>query len=661
MNHYHPMALQLAAALLLFLPQTSDAGEATYHLWAGDQYLGQAPPLRHDPGLGPAEDVPVPVAPPPRMELMIVTTRELVEGSALLYEFIDFRRAEGWEVRLAVEEDWDVPVSSGPDDTPDRLRAFLAEEYLDDPGAFLLLIGDPDPSVGDLPMKMSHPLESVLHYYDDWLAAEFEEIPTDFYYADLDGDWDCDGDGRAAEYPDDDGAGCVNFDPELYVGRLPVYRGDAGALDELLARALDRDLEPDTRYRTGVLLPAALFGVAGTSYPTGGEYPGNQDGACIVDALYRELPPAFQEGATRLYEDAGLVTSVYDHEGPLERDEVVDRWNDGRGIVVWCGHGAPAGVYRTYWDNDDNGDGSAEDSECAYPPFLESNDAADLEAAPGAFTWHVSCDNGFPERMDNIGAALLYGGAIATATASRPAFGATVDWGETWEPRPDLASSATCGYFYALELAAGRTAGEALAYTKHALPGDGWTEEAYGVDFTGAAWTTRMEYNLYGDPTRSLGLCEGDEDCDDGSSCNGTESCIDGLCARDGDPIDCSHLDDGCNLGSCDPGSDTCVTAPRLDGTGCDDGLWCTESDECGDGICAGVERDCGDRDGYDVYCDEASESCISELQDDIVNQAGCTCRVVAGRPHTPYLLGWFTLLAFGYGRRAIARRKENG
>ena len=652
-NQLRPVVL-LAAFLLL--PRAAAADEektvATYHLWAGDHYLGLAP-------ADSASGMPVPSAPPPRRELMIVTTRELVEDSTLLYPFIDFRRAEGWQVQLAVEDDWDVPVSSGPDEIQDRLRAYLAELYVDDPGAFLLLIGDPDPAVGDLPMKMSHPMEALLHYYDDYLAEDFAQIPTDFYYADLDGDWDCDGDGKAAEYPDDDGAGCVNFEPELYVGRLPVYGGDAGELDQLLARALDRDLEEQTTYRGDVLFPAALFGVAGTSYPTGGEYPDNQDGACIVDALYLELPPSFQEGTHRLYEDAGLVTSAYDHEGPLERDEVVDRWNDGRGIVVWCGHGSPTGVYRTYWDNDDNGDGTADDSECSYPPFLESDDAGDLQGAPGAFTWHVSCSNGQPEQRNNIGTALLYGGAAATGTASRPAFGTTVEWGQTWEPRPDLATSATAGKVYALELAGGATVGEAMAYTKHALPGDGWTEEYYGIDYTGAAWTTRMQYNLYGDPTRSLGLCEGDGDCDDGSSCNGTESCVDGFCAREGDPIDCSHLDDACNLGSCDPDGDACVAMPRLDGTRCDDGLWCTESDECGDGTCAGVERDCGTRDGYDIYCDEDAQSCVSELLDDVVNQAGCTCRLAGGRSPIPTLAGCLALLAFAFFRRFATLRKE--
>jgi len=570
------------------------------------------------------------------MELVILTTWDLAVRSEQLFRFTEFRAAEGWGVLLFTESDWNQPVDDGPDDRQARIRAFLAERYLDDPGAYLLLVGDPDPESGDVPMRNVHPLSDVVHYYDDWLAEEMDPMPTDFYYADLDGEWDCDGDGRYGEYPDDAGSGCVDFGPELYVGRLPIYDGDVEALDELLARVLARDLETDKRYRADVLLPGALFGVDGAPAPTGGEYPEHDDGACILATIHRDLPDTFD--ATRLFEDEGLCTSPYPHEGPLTQSEVVDRWADGRGVVIWAGHGAPTGVYRTVWSDDTNGDGNADGDECAYPPFMESTDAADLTDVPGAFTFHISCDNGFPEVTDNIGAELLYGGAAATATASRPAFGVTVPFGETWEPRPDLGTSSTSAYYYALAIAEGQTAAEALAYTKYALPGDGWPDEYPDVDFTGAAWSTRVQYNLYGDPTRSLELCEADDDCDDGSPCNGAETCDEGFCVHH-DPVDCGHLDDVCTVGACNTDGD-CVSVPRLDGTGCDDGAWCTEADQCTEGVCTGQDRDCGERDGYDVWCDEDADSCVFDEvppasdDDDIETTGqGCGCSSAAAAP----------------------------
>ena len=386
-------------------------------------------------------------------------------------------------------------------------------------------------------------------------------------------------------------------------------------------------MESSTSYRLDSLFPAALFGMDGSAAPTGGDYEENDDGACIVDAIHGNLPAAFLPGATRLYEDTGLVTSDYPHEGGLSRDGVVDAWNDGRGMVVWCGHGGPNGAYRAYWGDDLDGDGLLDDEECEYPPFLESSDVPALESAPGAFTWHVSCSNGYPEIEDNIGAALLYGGAVATATASRVAMGVTVPWGETFEPRPDLATSSTCGFYYALSLADGHTAGESVSWTKYALPGDGWVEEYPGFDLGGAAWLTRFEFNLYGDPTRSLALCESNADCDDGSPCNGTETCSAvGVCERQGPEVDCSHLDDACTLGRCAALTGECVSEPRLDSSPCDDGLWCTEHDSCQDGVCGGVERECGAREGYDVYCDEPEQTCVFEELDDPADDGGSAC-----------------------------------
>ena len=46
--------------------------------------------------------------------------------------------------------------------------------------------------------------------------------------------------------------------------------------------------------------------------------------------------------------------------------------------------------------------------------------------------------------------------------------------------------------------------------------------------------------------------------------------------------------------GSCDDTLNQCVTQPRTDGTTCDDGLYCTISDQCAGGYVAGtLPRDC--------------------------------------------------------------------
>ncbi|HJN75975.1 MAG TPA: C25 family cysteine peptidase [Myxococcota bacterium] len=583
------------------------------------------------------------------MELIVLTTSELAAGSRELPRFVAFREAEGWEVTLATETDWDHPAQTSADSRQDRIRAWLKERYAEDPGAFLLLIGDPDPATGDIPMLETYPIASLLHYYPPELQTNMSPIPTDFYYAELTGEWDCDGDGRPWHYPRDIGEGCMDMMPELYVGRLPVYDGDVGTMDALLERALERDLETDKSYRHTVLLPGALFGIDGTSTVSGGIYQGHSDGGGILATIHRDLPAVFE--SVRLFEGEGLLESAYERDLDLSRDQLLETWAQGAGVVVWAGHGWKDSTHRVVWVADLDEDGIGDDDEVISPSFIESGDEAELVSAGGAFTWHVSCDNAWPESEDNLATALLSGGAAGTVAATRVSYGSTPDFGETWEPRPELAGGTTASYYYALALTDGATSGEALARTKSELPGDGWTEVYAWVDTTGFAWATRAMFNLYGDPTRSLELCQQDSDCLDDSLCTGTEACQDGFCIHQDAP-DCAELDSECSVGVCDPQTGGCTAEPRFDGAPCDDGAWCTESDTCGAGVCGGVLRDCGEREGYLSTCDDEAGVCLwEELDEEATPRAetrGCASAGAAGG-----WLGMFLLPAL------VRRRKE--
>lgn len=66
--------------------------------------------------------------------------------------------------------------------------------------------------------------------------------------------------------------------------------------------------------------------------------------------------------------------------------------------------------------------------------------------------------------------------------------------------------------------------------------------------------------------------------------------------------LDCSKLDDACNVGVCDEASVTCVATPRADGTRCGSAIddACTAPDTCRDGACRGnhtpAGQPCGDQ-----------------------------------------------------------------
>ncbi len=103
--------------------------------------------------------------------------------------------------------------------------------------------------------------------------------------------------------------------------------------------------------------------------------------------------------------------------------------------------------------------------------------------------------------------------------------------------------------------------------------------------------------------------CLFDADCDDGIACTGVETCdLTTNACQAGTPIDCTALDDMCNVGVCFGPSGTCVPAPKPHGTACSDADRCTQADRCVSGVCTGVrppqDTDC---DGYADTIEEAA------------------------------------------------------
>src|SRR5262249_20740471 len=70
---------------------------------------------------------------------------------------------------------------------------------------------------------------------------------------------------------------------------------------------------------------------------------------------------------------------------------------------------------------------------------------------------------------------------------------------------------------------------------------------------------------------------EGASLCDDGNLCNGHETCASGACVA-GTPLNCDDHNP-CTVDSCDPVAG-CVHTNVADGTACNDGNACTQTDD---------------------------------------------------------------------------------
>lgn len=72
--------------------------------------------------------------------------------------------------------------------------------------------------------------------------------------------------------------------------------------------------------------------------------------------------------------------------------------------------------------------------------------------------------------------------------------------------------------------------------------------------------------------------------------------------------VDCSNLDDDCNLGVCDGATGTCNSEQRSDGTPCEDGVACTSPDTCDSGTCSAGPDICPSGE----FCDGPAGACMT-------------------------------------------------
>ena len=520
-------------------------------------------------------------AAPTSVGYAIVIPDKLAKASTQLAKFVKHKQSLGFSV-YTVGDSLLSSIKVGKNEgDAQRIRGWLQKNYKALDLQYVLLIGNPDPSRRGAPMVLTYPMAD---YYQGAIYT-----PSDYYFGELTGDWDMDNDGKVAEWVDDQKTGGVEWTPELYVGRIPVYDDNVAALDKILQKtiAYTTDTSSDRSWRGRVLQPAAML-----FYKN--QYGQNQvriDGADLAETIYRQVikPAGFSH--TTLYETAGVDPSTFKGDLSLTRDNLVKEWRKGYGLVSWYGHGSPTGAYRTVWVKD-NGDKIPYWGEVSSPAFFTFDDVLKLDDARPSFVFHGSCSNGYPERPDNIGYGLLMHGAVGTVSSSRDAL---VVIGS---------SNAAASIFgvqrdFVRHLLAGKSAGYAVMEGKKII------SDALGK----VSWYTRLEINLYGDPSLTLAACATDAQCDDGKLCNGKETCKAGQCVK-GTSVTCSSTDP-CTTSVCSEPSGKCVTAARPEGEACDDNKFCTVGDACRSGTCVGKPR-CAAPNNPCVAtsCDETLRTC---------------------------------------------------
>lgn len=423
-------------------------------------------------------------------DYVIITTDNIKNNSLNLNTFVTHKQNLGHSVHVATyEADIQALVGQAPNGRAEKIRQWLMNNYLENGIKYVLLIGDPTPlgtGLDAIPMKMCHPERNAPNPVP-------QAAPTDYFYADLTGNWDIDGDLYYGEWdPDGDGGAWsgdyprtngVDFTEEVYVGRIPVYNSNYNDLDNILQKIMDYETEPgNLNWRSNVLLP---MGFQDSSGP--------YDGAQLAEQMKDDyIDPAgylrwrmYQQG-TAFPIDNSIFVSDEELRGspgpfPIGQDTVENQWTNDAvyGIVCWWAHGSASSAsvgYNPNWDG----------------TLFQSSYCSSLDDDHPAFTYQCSCTNGRPENSNNLQYAILKQGGIGTVGATRTSwFNTGVNYGSF----DGSTTNSGLGYEYVKRLIQDLDDAVALYQAKSSMSPGSATRLANWYDF-----------NLYGCPAVNIDL-----------------------------------------------------------------------------------------------------------------------------------------------------------
>lgn len=379
--------------------------------------------------------------------MAILTTNATVSGSSELANYIKSKEDNGFKITLITEDQW----GGSNWDKADDIRQWLQANYESEQISYLLLIGDPTPTEGDIPMKMTLPMATPIG----------NDCPTDYYFAELTGNWDLNGNAWSGEGSLDLGVGgCENF-PEISVGRIPVYNKDYATLDKILKKTIAYT-EADSNsieWRENILMPVEPSDFMTPAYQ-------------FAEAIKCDFADPLGWGTFRIYAES--YGDIVPDLSPTTIENVTKSWQENPyGACVWKTHG----------------------NEDLAKKIMDSDHAKLLNDEYPSLIFQGSCLNGKPEDANNLGYALLKNGAIATISSSRLSL---YKMGQT-DPRDiKMTNLGMCYYFGQYIIQDKLAIGDALNRLKTEIDGD----------FRGL-WLNYCDYNVYGDPTVGINSSAG--------------------------------------------------------------------------------------------------------------------------------------------------------
>ncbi len=235
-------------------------------------------------------------SPLPAAEYVVVTQRSFL---AAFEPLIRWKNEKGITAR-AVSTEWIYRNFTGAD-PQEKIRSFLKFASREWGTRWALLGGDTFP----LYHRCAFAMDCEANY-----APGENDIPCDLYFADLDGDWNADGDSIYGEVADE-----VDGYSDVYVGRAPVQ--SIAEVETFVRKTLAYERAAKSDYQLRILFLGEIL--------WRNPYTDSGEGKNLIDLLY--VPPRFDP-----------ITKLYESLGNESVSSVVQAMNQGYNLVNHDGH-----------------------------------------------------------------------------------------------------------------------------------------------------------------------------------------------------------------------------------------------------------------------------------------------------------------------------------
>lgn len=356
-----------------------------------------------------------------KYDYVIVTTNAIYSAAKTVVDkFKKHKESLGFSVIIVTENFYGNCPGT---DATEKVRAFLKNKYEEWGIEYVLIIGGDI----DIPMKRVMGAEEVVGegFYDDGTPMQIKQWvdqPTDWCFADLDGEWDKDGNGNPGQITDL-GIDGVDFNAEVVVGRIPVYHASVrraknpiyNELNVVLNRIKGYENSANYEWRNSILLIGAILDYGSGKHDDDLTAVGT-DGAQLMESINKNILELNNLVSYKLYEEGDDTINspqspLYEKaDGPVTQENVVNEIGAGYGLIVWEAHGSPNVAFRRLMNSETV---LTEDKK-----FIEINDSANISDTYPPIIWSGSCLNSYPEGC-NLMHALLRNVCVATIGATR--------------------------------------------------------------------------------------------------------------------------------------------------------------------------------------------------------------------------------------------------